>query len=202
MFGLPLFKARNVFTSTQTENNTNNSSADPTYYHPTIVKSYKVKFGNPFPGPSHNVSHHCVELVYLFDAFHDDLIKIDNIEHALADQLTPPLDDKVHDNLSQQNVPEQIISALAKKRSNVALQKDIQRYWIHFITKEQSGMDKLRERGLEDQVTVFDVDREVRVGSLSKDEEWVQQAKRFEVLARYPDANKGVLKKLTQQLLI
>lgn len=41
--------------------------------HPTTAQLYRVKFGNPFPGPNHAVAHHCVDLIYIFDAFHDCL---------------------------------------------------------------------------------------------------------------------------------
>jgi hypothetical protein len=39
----------------------------------TTAELYKVKFGNPFPGPSYEVAHHCVDPIYIFDAFHDSL---------------------------------------------------------------------------------------------------------------------------------
>jgi carboxylesterase type B len=39
----------------------------------TTAQLYKIEFGNPFPGPSYEVAHHCVDLIYIFEAFHDDL---------------------------------------------------------------------------------------------------------------------------------
>lgn len=193
MFGLPLFKARKFFASTQ--------HADE-FFHPTTVQSYKVKFGNPWPGPSKDVSHHCVEIIYLFDAFHDDLVKIDNIEQALTGQLTPPGSpppssaslNKIEGSSAQASV-QQPASELTttKKRSNIALSKDIQKQWIHFITKKVDMSDSKSQVDLQDQITVYDVDRQVRIESLSRDEKWVQEATRFEVLARYPDSNRKVL---------
>ncbi|KAH8659774.1 Alpha/Beta hydrolase protein [Xylariales sp. PMI_506] len=35
------------------------------------VHSFHVEVGNPFLGPSQGISHHCVDLMYLFEAFHD-----------------------------------------------------------------------------------------------------------------------------------
>ncbi|CZR63734.1 uncharacterized protein PAC_13631 [Phialocephala subalpina] len=201
MFGLPLFKARKFFTSTQ--------HADE-FFHPTIVQSYKVKFGNPWPGPSHDVSHHCVELIYLFDAFHDDLIKIDTIEEGHADQLTLPLSssspialDKIDESLAQQPIQQPAPQpSAAKRRSNIALSKDIQKQWIRFITKEDHVSNSKDQTDLQDQITVYGVDRQVRPESLSRDEEWVQEAKRFEVLAKYPDSNRKVLARHTPQLVL
>lgn len=40
---------------------------------PSTVQAYRIKFCNPFPGPSKTRAHHCVDLLYLFDAFHADL---------------------------------------------------------------------------------------------------------------------------------
>ncbi|KUJ09746.1 putative carboxylesterase [Mollisia scopiformis] len=204
MFGLPLFKARNFFTTKQEKSETTGDIEEPRFYHPTQVQSYKVKFGNPFLGPSHDVSHHCVELIYLFDAFHDDLVKIDHIEHATADQLTPPLSsssssaslNRIDDSISPNTAPEPATQPTTrKKRPNIALKKDIQRHWIQFITKEESSI-------VEDEITVYNTDREIYTESLSGDNEWIEEAKRFEMLARYPEANRKVLKRLTQKLLI
>lgn len=51
----------------------NNSSS-----HPTIsVRPFRVKYRNPFQGHEQAVSHHCVELIYVFDAFHEALREVD-----------------------------------------------------------------------------------------------------------------------------
>ncbi|GME39784.1 Alpha/Beta hydrolase protein, partial [Neofusicoccum parvum] len=44
----------------------------------TSIQPYSVEFGNPFPGPKRGDAHHSVELIYLFDAFHDALVNADN----------------------------------------------------------------------------------------------------------------------------
>ncbi|KAF8853850.1 alpha/beta-hydrolase [Acephala macrosclerotiorum] len=202
MFGLPLFKARRFFTSTKHSDE---------FFHPTTVQSYKVKFGNPWPGPSKDISHHCVEIIYLFDAFHDDLVKIDSIEQALTGQLAPPESpplssaslDKIDESLAQASVQQPTLEPTAtRKRSNIALSKDIQKQWIQFITKEDDLPDSKIQKDLQDQITIYDVDRRVRIESLSRDEYWVQEAKRFEVLERYPESNRKVLARHTPQLVL
>lgn len=40
---------------------------------PTAVQSYRVKFGNPFPGINYAKAHHCVDLIYVFDCFGEAL---------------------------------------------------------------------------------------------------------------------------------
>ncbi|KAK4949969.1 hypothetical protein LTR10_011811 [Elasticomyces elasticus] len=53
------------------------------------VCSYRVSFGNPWSGPFSGMAQHCVELLYLFDCFHDDLRRVDedSSHAALVDRL-------------------------------------------------------------------------------------------------------------------
>jgi carboxylesterase type B len=63
-FGLPVFLAhRNLSSSHSTPEQ-----------HPSRVQAYRIKFTNPFPGPLRFVSHHCVDMIYQFDGFHDELV--------------------------------------------------------------------------------------------------------------------------------
>lgn len=41
------------------------------------LRNYVFETGNPFAGPFHNRANHCVDLIYLFDCFHDDLRRVD-----------------------------------------------------------------------------------------------------------------------------
>lgn len=66
-FGYPVQEARNELMAWET-------SANDRSVH---VHSYRVEFGNPFPGPNHGVAHHCVDLIYIYDAFHDALRAVD-----------------------------------------------------------------------------------------------------------------------------
>ncbi|KAG9605105.1 alpha/beta-hydrolase, partial [Aureobasidium melanogenum] len=55
-------------------------------HHTTSVQSFNVRYRNPFQEPEQAVSHHCVELIYVFDAFHEALQQVDakagSSEHA------------------------------------------------------------------------------------------------------------------------
>lgn len=72
--------------------------------NPTTAELYRVKFGNPFPGPNHDVAHHCVDLIYLFDAFHDDLAAVDQQDEGSVAGV-----------------------------SNSALRQEMQSAWVDFI---------------------------------------------------------------------
>jgi carboxylesterase type B len=80
--------------------------------HLTTAQRYKVKFGNPFPGPNHAVSHHCVDLIYIFDAFHDCLDAQDQ-----------------RDERAQVGV------------SNSALRQEMQSTWVHFISGDSKQVN-------------------------------------------------------------
>ncbi|KAJ5731858.1 alpha/beta-hydrolase [Penicillium malachiteum] len=44
---------------------------------PTLVQSYRVNFGNPFPGINFQQAHHCVDLIYIYDCFAEALDAVD-----------------------------------------------------------------------------------------------------------------------------
>ncbi|CZR63940.1 uncharacterized protein PAC_13837 [Phialocephala subalpina] len=72
-FGFPISKAYEYFSSQN-----HNEKPRP---RKTIARRYKVNFGNPFSdGPSNNlygVSHHCVDMIYMFNVFPNQLIQAD-----------------------------------------------------------------------------------------------------------------------------
>ncbi|PYH96659.1 alpha/beta-hydrolase [Aspergillus ellipticus CBS 707.79] len=43
----------------------------------TAVQSYRMRVGNPFPGPIHGKAHHCVDLIYIYDSFAEALRQAD-----------------------------------------------------------------------------------------------------------------------------
>lgn len=98
MFGYPVHKAR-VGLSNEEAGGRETSSA-----------AYRVSFGNPFPGNNYQVPHHCVDLIYIYDCFHDALVKADKDE----------------------------VSAQGTRISNLALACRMQSDWIHFITGDGS----------------------------------------------------------------
>jgi carboxylesterase type B len=50
---------------------------DCTNARPTAVQSYRVKFGNPFPGLNYGKAQHCVDLIYIYDCFEEALREVD-----------------------------------------------------------------------------------------------------------------------------
>ncbi|KAL1305045.1 hypothetical protein AAFC00_001986 [Neodothiora populina] len=50
----------------------------------TTTQIFHVKYGNPWPGPSQDKAHHLVELIYIFDCFHEDLQKADAAETSTS----------------------------------------------------------------------------------------------------------------------
>ena len=76
-FSYPVHCARKTLTTQQPSSTDVGDQPTPKIYHSTTVQSYKIKFGNPFQGPNFQVAQHCVELIYLFDAFHDHLELVD-----------------------------------------------------------------------------------------------------------------------------
>jgi hypothetical protein len=147
-------------------------------HHETPVGEYKVKFGNPFPGPSFKIAHHCVELIYTFDAFHDFLIEADKAE---AQGSTPP-----SSFVPPLEPPKEFYGA---RRSNVELRDEIQRDWIEFVVR-----DEVREQS--DGIKVYGNDRVSKLDSLTKDDEWIVYKKRLEVLGRERVAARNALRKL------
>lgn len=44
------------------------------------LRNYIFETGNPFTGPFYKRANHCVDLIYAFDCFHDDLRRVDQEE--------------------------------------------------------------------------------------------------------------------------
>ena len=213
MFGSAISRACEVFSSSPKSCHDNLTASRSTKQcRPTRVHRYKIKFGNPFLGLSQNVSHHCVDLIFLFDVFHDDLVKIDHVE-SMADQLSPPLSSS--SSTASLDLPKELSDGkrssvtrgstsidhqveVKKAKTNVTLGKEMQKHWIDFITEEnlQVGNPGLSN---EDSITIYDVDRTIREESLAHNKEWAEQKRRFEVLMRHPEAAKRVSDRLTGQ---
>ncbi|KAF2966150.1 hypothetical protein GQX73_g7433 [Xylaria multiplex] len=141
----------------------------------TGVQPYSIEFGNPFPGPKKGCAHHGVEMIYLFDAFHD----------ALADA-----DRGVFRPYPEPSVQ---ISALHKRESiepkidnepeahavaNLDLVRSIQDHWLGFI------VGKLAQKVGEGEVLVWDKDRRPRVERLADDPKWISRIDRLKLLGK------------------
>lgn len=53
----------------------------------TEVQAYRIKYTNPFSGILSTLAHHCVDLLYIFDAFYEDLAKADQSNQALVEAM-------------------------------------------------------------------------------------------------------------------
>ncbi|KAH7139897.1 para-nitrobenzyl esterase [Dactylonectria estremocensis] len=147
------------------------------------VHSFHVEFGNPFPGPGQGISHHCVELIYLFEAFHDAL--------ALADQgILKPYQDPSDSVANEKSEPTSTASDSGNKvqtekeettgsnRTHLALAQAIQDHWLDFIVP-----DKVAIGGAIDEITVFGKDLSTRVESLDGPA-WQARQERWGLLAK------------------
>ncbi len=76
-FGLPVHNARCSLASS------NNAPEE----HSSSVQAYRIRYTNPFSGPLQTLAHHCVDLLYIFDAFFEDLAKADSTHQALVEAM-------------------------------------------------------------------------------------------------------------------
>lgn len=76
-FGYPVQQAREDLITWEVSVKELSHQKIASSFHPIQVHSYRVEVGNPFPGPNHGVAHHCVDLIYIYDAFHDALRAVD-----------------------------------------------------------------------------------------------------------------------------
>ncbi|ERF71125.1 hypothetical protein EPUS_09148 [Endocarpon pusillum Z07020] len=53
----------------------------------TEVQAYRIKYTNPFSGILSTLAHHCVDLLYIFDAFYEDLAKAEPSSEALVEAM-------------------------------------------------------------------------------------------------------------------
>ena len=75
-FGLPVHSAIRSLAS-------HNRAAE----NATRVQAYRIKYTNPFSGILSILAHHCVDLLYIFDAFYEDLAKADPSNQALVEAM-------------------------------------------------------------------------------------------------------------------
>jgi hypothetical protein len=174
--------------------------------HPGVY-SYRVQFGNPFPGRRKGVSHHCVELIYLFNAFYDELKKVDELDLVSSHARTNSMAGQGGENPGNINpigaeastksfvVP---IENVARK-ANMDLAHDIQDHWIRFIFDEDVRRCSGRSNGV-NEISVYGKDRNLRTENLMNDDEWVQQRKRFEILEKHTEPMRDVGRELTKLL--
>lgn len=175
-FCYPTHQARNFFTSFRQMKG---------ILHPS-VQLYKVKFGNPFPGRNKGVAHHCVELIYLFNAFHDDLKRVDEVDELFSQGSETS--SSVHATGAESPTKSPDVPAM---KTNIELAHEIQDRWIRFIFDNDVSRTSGQLDGV-DQILVYGKDRTFRMESLNHDAEWVEQRNRFEILEKHIEAMRAV----------
>lgn len=154
-FGYPIEMARREISAARVDHgNVIEGSAS----YPSETRSFRIKFGNPFPGPCHNIAHHCVDLLYIYDCFHDHMRRIDKEEASAVSQ-------KLHPN---------------GWASNASLVESIQNLWINFITNDEVP-------GSESVAYIYDVDRKLYLREMAKEEEWINRRARLDVIVKNHD---------------
>lgn len=136
------------------------------------VQAFHVKTGNPFPGPSAGVAHHCVELVYLFGAFEADLAGADK---GIAQPYTEPGQEVDTSFVGQEDTVEY-------KHGNIALSHSMQDTWIDFIVA-----DDWKAPGGPDSVLVYGKDRSIGIESTTEDPAWQTRRQRWGLLGKDPE---------------
>lgn len=107
-FAYPVDMARAEFSSKATQMM---RPVDGQLPRPTETRSFRFNTGNPFPGKNHGVAHHCVDLIYIYDCFHDALADVDCSEAASELSVAP-------------------------MASNASLVSAVQSLWIDFIVND------------------------------------------------------------------
>jgi hypothetical protein len=77
-FGYPVQRSREELMGWESPEN--HGQCDSLLHRPTKVDSFRISFGNPFPGINHRIAHHCVDLIYIYDCFEDALRAADKAE--------------------------------------------------------------------------------------------------------------------------
>ena len=207
-FSHPLDCARNSLLSQQPAEKTRftpEKTPWPTVYQHTTVQSYRIKFGNPFPGQCYEVAQHCVEVIYLFDAFHDHMILVDppNILSAEATGTRSPasasddsgyLSERTGTN-AEETKP---VDRDRVPASNADLRGKLQQKWISFIVDDQSEvLEMQKEHNDKAWIAVYGKDRRIAVESLTSRLDWIKQKQRFELLAEDWKSASAALKRIT-----
>lgn len=154
-FGIPVERARRQL-SAPVESDSHTSQR-------AKVTSYRIQFGNPFPGVWYGMAQHCVDLIYIYDCFHDHLRMMDQALNA----------------------------SVGFESTHNALVQQLQSHWIDFITSD-TKVDDMNDIGCEGNLFItYGKNRLLRVNEISENEEFLVRKKRFDVLERFwPDTLK------------
>ncbi|KAF9630174.1 Carboxylesterase type B [Lasiodiplodia theobromae] len=164
------------------------------------VHSYHIEFGNPFLGPDQGIAHHGVELIYIFDAFHDALEKADK---GVLEGYVEPEQESAKDAHSVlgstvEEVEAVDVNTVQYGRSNIQLSHDLQDMFIQFIVEDVQESEK---RTNMEKITTYGRDRVARTESWTGSEKWVSRRKRYDVIEKDMDSLLAVSRKLVGDVL-
>ncbi|KAJ5915871.1 carboxylesterase [Penicillium verhagenii] len=221
MFNFPIFEARNFFHAhRQKRYHPVNDESDPAFsanLDQPGIHFYNMKFGNPFPGLNFDVAHHCVDLIYIFDAFHNDLESLDAAaQNSSSTSLTSSAGEEIGSDGSgvgsgiessevltkkpaeEGDVPSQSsLYAQHQLRSNAELREEIQNHWISFIFDDNDDPLGEHHRLDEELITVWGRDRHARAENLSSDPKWIKYKRRLETIGKDLRSAKAVLGRIS-----
>ncbi|EMT74675.1 Para-nitrobenzyl esterase [Fusarium odoratissimum] len=165
VFDLGIFRARNRLRTQRRRE----------YGDTASIQSYHVEYGNPFLGARQGLSHHAVDGIYMFDAFHDALADADNgIFRSYAESRA----DSAHPSKSATESPAEKPTASSRDAafSHLELAQKFQEYIIGFIL----GMDT--QKVAEDEVLVWNKTGSVRVERWAESSKWKERMNRLRLL--------------------
>ncbi|KAH8595312.1 Alpha/Beta hydrolase protein [Bisporella sp. PMI_857] len=164
------------------------------------VHSYHIEFGNPFLGPEHGIAHHGVDVIYVFDAFHDALEKADR--GVLTGYVEPGKESAkaARSDLgsSAGGIKAANLDMEQYGRSNIELSHDLQDMFIKFIVEDVQESEKHANI---DEITTYGRDRVASIESWTSSEKWVSRRKRYDVLEEDMDSLMAVTRKLVGDVL-
>ncbi|KAE8141280.1 alpha/beta-hydrolase [Aspergillus pseudotamarii] len=176
VFDLGIYRARNLLTAQRRAQ----------YGNATSIQPYHVEFGSPFPGPKRGCAHHGVDVIYMFDAFHDALADADNriftsyAEGKAEAEHSATLGEKAI-------VQKPIITSQSSMGNNLDLTRRFQDHVIGFIAGESVPTVA------EGEILVWGEDGFLRVEKLAETPRWLERIGRLEQLENYTSSILKVL---------
>ncbi|KAH7176261.1 Alpha/Beta hydrolase protein [Dactylonectria macrodidyma] len=165
VFDLGIYRARNLLSAQRLAK----------YGDATSIQPYHIEFGNPFPGTKRGCAHHGVDVIYMFDAFHDALADADNgifksYAEACAEHSARPE--------TESTVQKTTSSSGTSAVNHQKLVKSFQDHVIGFIVG--NSVQKVAE----DEILIWGKDGSLRVEKLVETPRWTERIDRLKLLEK------------------
>ncbi|KAH6995320.1 Alpha/Beta hydrolase protein [Ilyonectria destructans] len=165
VFDLGIYRARVML----------NAQRRAEYGDATSIQPYHIEFGNPFPGPKRGRAHHCVDLIYFFDAFHNILADVDKgIFKPYPERCEEPSAGQETESAKQKMAAHSETAVV----SHLDLVHKFQDHCIGFI------VGKLVPKVAEGEILVWGKDGSTRVERLADTQKWVERIVRLKLLEK------------------